>query len=86
MKKNALILMMSLFVLYANVTQAQKTYSQRTYTLFVDGHYERKTCYNDGSCDKLEQGFFHKPKKGDFKHIEEVWANGKWEKRVVQYY
>ena len=63
-----------------------KEYSQRTYTLFADGHYERKTCYTDGSCDALEQGMWHVPGKGDLKHREEVWRNGSWVATVSQYY
>jgi hypothetical protein len=63
-----------------------KTYSQRTYTLFPDGHYERKTCYTDGSCDPLEQNMFHRPGHGDLKHREEVWRNGQWVPTVSQYY
>lgn len=86
MKKIA-ILVICLSALFVNVAHATKTYSQRTYTLFADGHYERKTCYTDGSCDKLEQGFFHKPVAGkDYKHIEEVWKNGAWVKTVEQMY
>jgi hypothetical protein len=63
-----------------------KVYSQRTYTLFSDGHFERKTCYTDGSCDPLENKMFHKPGHGDLKHREEVWRNGAWVATVSQYY
>ena len=86
MKTKTFIFLFALFTFVSGLVYAQKTYSQRTYTLFPDGHYERKTCYTDGSCDKLEQGPFHVPKKGDYKHIEEVWRNGAWVQTVVQYY
>jgi hypothetical protein len=86
--KKRLIIATCFFAFFLNVANATpgKTYSQRTYTLFADGHYERRTCYTDGSCDKLEQGPFHKPQKGDLKHREEVWRNGRWEATVSQYY
>jgi hypothetical protein len=74
------------FILNAPLSALAKTFSQRTYTLFADGHYERKTCYTDGTCDKLEQGMWHKPHHGDLKHREEVWRNGRWEATVSQYY
>ncbi len=95
MKKIILIILLALscsLITTAHVHSSKvticvaKVFSQRTYTLFSDGHYERRTCYTDGTCDRLEQGFFKIPKKGDFKHIEEVWKNGNWEKTVVQYY
>lgn len=86
MKRKLLIL--CFLALFTNtVAYAAKTPSQRTYTLFADGHYERKTCYTDGSCDPLEQAMFHVPVAGvDFKHIEEVWRNGEWVQTVVQKY
>lgn len=86
MKSKIFNLSVGLSMLFAGFAYGQKIYSQRTYTLFPDGHYERRTCYTDGSCDKLEQAFFHKPGKGDFKHIEEVWRNGGWVQTVIQKY
>ena len=87
-KMKAKSLIICLLALLANsIAYAAKTPSQRTYTLFPDGHYERKTCYTDGSCDNLEQGMFHKPIAGkDLNHVEEVWRNGKWVVTVSQSY
>jgi len=86
--KKAIIIVMCAMALTLSIAHPAfaKTYSQRTYTLFADGHYERRTCYTDGSCDQLEQGMWHVPHQGDLKHREEVWRNGQWEPTVSQYY
>jgi hypothetical protein len=86
MKSVVLVLFLALSSSLISEAHVQKMYSQRTYTLFADGHWERKTCYTDGSCDPLEQGFLRVPQKGDYKHIEEVWRNGGWEVTVAQRY
>jgi hypothetical protein len=80
--------------IFAYPAQSQKVPSQKTFTQFSDGHWERQTCWTDGSCDKVEQGWIddgtsdsHRlPIKGDLKHREEVWREDHWETTVEQWY
>jgi len=82
-------------VLTTKAQPAGKVYSQKTFTQFSDGHWERRTCYTDGSCDKLEQSWLddgngHRrlPDHAhhDLKHREEVWEGNHWVTRVDQWY
>lgn len=76
---------------------AQQIPSQKTFPQFPDGHWECRTCWTDGRCDPIEQGWLDNgnprsrrlPRHGDLKHREEVWEGGQrghWMTRVDQRY
>ena len=61
-------------------------FSQRTYTLYINGWYERKITLTDGSQYSYEHQFWRVPQRGDVKHREEVWRNNSWVITVNQVY
>jgi hypothetical protein len=60
--------------------------SQKTYTVFSDGHAELVIWYTDGTHYTAAATFVGVPVKGSLKHREWVWRNNEWMLTVEQYY